>query len=136
MEMTFPSCATKSSSCSLREGVMCALTWAVRFSRFMALGIKKPRRATSGANQQSGQGGGGESRNYCWIGVIVLLAGCASNSITPTSKHFTIEHGTMRFGSALSQAKRHCESLGMETKHTRTDSTGFYMVSSFECVPK
>ncbi len=67
---------------------------------------------------------------------LAFIAGCASNSITPTTKHFTIEHGTMRFGAALSQAKRHCESLGMETKHTRTDSTGFYMVSSFECVPK
>ena len=67
---------------------------------------------------------------------VLLVAGCASNTITPTTKHFTIEHGTMRFGSALAQAQKHCESLGMETRHTNTQATGFYMVSSFECVPK
>lgn len=32
MDTTFPCSATKSSSCSRREGVMWALTWAVRFS--------------------------------------------------------------------------------------------------------
>ena len=68
--------------------------------------------------------------------LVLLLAGCATQHYGPDDKYFTIEHGTMRFGSAMSQARAHCEKLGMATKHTGTQETGFYMVSRFECVPK
>lgn len=67
---------------------------------------------------------------------LLLLAGCASKHYNATDRYLTIEHGTMRFGSAMAQARSHCESLGMATRHLGTQETGFYMVSRFECVPK
>ena len=67
---------------------------------------------------------------------LLLVAGCSSAVVKPDAKFFTIEHGTVRFGSAMSQATRHCEALGMGARHLGTQETGFYMVSRFECVPK
>ena len=69
--------------------------------------------------------------------IVLLLAGCATTgSYGPTDKYITVEHGTMRFGSAMARAREHCEKLGMATNHLGTQETGFYMVSRFECVPK
>ncbi len=55
MEMMFPSCATKSSSCSFRDGGMFALTCAVRFSR-MAYEEKSPAGAGLKRSQQIEEG--------------------------------------------------------------------------------
>ena len=135
--------SSSSSNCSASVGVIRPLIKTVRFSLRMEEEAGRGRETSPAgkepAPQEEGWGTLAGRLNYggsMRLIALLVLAGCASNSITPTSKHFTIEHGTMRFGSALSQAKRHCESLGMETKHTNTQATGFYMVSSFECVPK
>ena len=68
---------------------------------------------------------------------LALIAGCATTgSYSPTDKYITVEHGTMRFGTAMNRAREHCEKLGLATRHLGTQETGFYMVSRFECVPK
>jgi hypothetical protein len=68
--------------------------------------------------------------------LLLLIAGCATSSYQPGDKTFSITHGTMRFGSAMSQAKRNCEEMGLAAKHLGTDQTGWQPVSRFECVPK
>lgn len=135
METTFPSSATKSSNCSLKAGVMCAFTWAVRFSLRMW-----ERKAPGG---KGGTAGGkaprhlAERRRGAVRGslLVLSLAGCAT-PIPQNAKYFSIEHGTMMFSGAMGRARTHCEEMGMEVRHLGTDQTGFQPVSRFECVTK
>jgi hypothetical protein len=71
-----------------------------------------------------------------FIALSLLLAGCSTSSYQPGDKTFTISHGTMMFNSAMGQARRNCEEMGMAVRHLGTHETGFQPVSRFECVPK
>ena len=142
METTL-SYSNSNSSCSASVGVIRPLMKTVLFSLRMA-GIKmrgpgnKPSRTTSqdqgGDFLTDGRGklNYGGSMRYT---LILLLAGCAT-TIPQGEKYFSIQHGTLMFGSAMGQARRHCEEMGMTVRHLGTDQTGFQPVSRFECVPK
>lgn len=67
---------------------------------------------------------------------VLLLTGCGA--IQPRSdagKHFTLEHGTARFGDAMEGARLHCARFGLDARHVGTDRAGL-MLSRFECVPR
>lgn len=66
---------------------------------------------------------------------VLLLAGCAINVPRDAGRYFTIEHGTARFQDAMSAARQHCASTGMDARHVGTDRSGL-MLSRFECVQK
>jgi hypothetical protein len=67
--------------------------------------------------------------------LVLLLAGCITVP-KDAGKYFSLEHGQMMFGDALSAARNHCKAMGMDTRHMGTDHVGIYSVSRFECVQR
>lgn len=65
--------------------------------------------------------------------VLLMLSGCAITVPQDAGRHFTIEHGTARFGDAMGAANRHCAAQGMRARHLGTD-TAYMAISRFECV--
>jgi hypothetical protein len=69
--------------------------------------------------------------------LVLMLTGCGA--IQPRSdagRHFTLEHGTARFGDAMDGARIHCAAMGLGAKHLGTDRGGVLLMSRFECVPR
>lgn len=67
--------------------------------------------------------------------VVLLLAGCgAIQPRADAGNHFTLEHGTARFGDAMEGARQHCARQGMKAKHLGTDRGGYLLLSRFACV--
>jgi hypothetical protein len=67
--------------------------------------------------------------------LVLLLAGCGSIQPGPgTGRHFTLAHGSMRFGDAMQGASEHCARLGLQARHLGTDNGGGLLLSRFECV--
>lgn len=117
-----------SSNCSRMVGVIRALTISERFS------LRIGKRSPTG----KGETGRGETQRFRGGVALVagaFIAGCVSVP-KDAGKYFSIEHGQMMFSTAYSAAKRHCEELGMDTRHLGTDHVGLQSVSRFECVAR
>ena len=67
--------------------------------------------------------------------LVLLLSGCAITVPADAGRHFTIEHGTARFGDAMAAANQHCAASGQRARHLGTD-TAYLSMSRFECVDR
>jgi hypothetical protein len=77
-----------------------------------------------------------------YLVISALLAGCAPIRPPPDAgRSFGIEHGPMTFHNAMDAAREHCARMGLQEKHTFTDTGGLFhghpkweRMSWFECV--